>query len=151
MFVVYRCTTKDDENWAPLDAPPVWRYAAKDALQSPGVPAVEVFRKLVADSEKQLAKTPQSYSLTPPGRVAPNLRQAKLSHASDQCITAELHRAARMNDRLLETDSPKCLQSLVFGNFPCIGRSRVEVVSIPVLGNSRQLAKSHLSGKPTSM
>jgi hypothetical protein len=58
MFVVYRCTTKDDENWAPLDAPPVWRYAAKDALQSPGVPAVEVFRKVVADSEKQLAKTP---------------------------------------------------------------------------------------------
>jgi hypothetical protein len=49
MFVVYRCTTKDDENWAPLDAPPV---------QSPGVPAVEVFRKVVADSEKQLAKTP---------------------------------------------------------------------------------------------
>jgi hypothetical protein len=58
MFVVYRCTTKDDENWAPLDAPPVWRYAAKDALQSPGVPAVEVFRKVVADSEKQLTKTP---------------------------------------------------------------------------------------------
>jgi hypothetical protein len=58
MFVVYRCTTKDDPYWAPLDAPPVWRYAAKDALQSPGVPAVEVFRKLIADSEKQLAATP---------------------------------------------------------------------------------------------
>ena len=58
MFVLYRCTTKDDPNWNPLDAPPVWRYAAKDALQSPGVPAVEVFRKLIADSEKQLAATP---------------------------------------------------------------------------------------------
>jgi hypothetical protein len=58
MFVLYRCTTKDDPYWAPLDAPPVWRYAAKDALQSPGVPAVEVFRKLIADSEKQLAATP---------------------------------------------------------------------------------------------
>ncbi len=58
MFVLYRCTTKDDENWNRLDAPPVWRYAAKDALQSPGVPAVEVFRKLIADSEKQLAATP---------------------------------------------------------------------------------------------
>ena len=58
MFVLYRCTTKDDPNWSPLDAPPVWRYAAKDALQSPGVPAVEVFRKLIADSEKQLAATP---------------------------------------------------------------------------------------------
>ncbi len=34
---------------------PVWRYTAKDALESPGVPAVEVFRKLIADSEKQLA------------------------------------------------------------------------------------------------
>jgi hypothetical protein len=58
MFVLYRCTTKDDPNWNPLDAPPVWRYTAKDALQSPGVPAVEVFRKLIADSEKQLAATP---------------------------------------------------------------------------------------------
>ena len=58
MFVLYRCTTKDDANWNCLDAPPVWRYAAKDALQSPGVPAVEVFRKLIADSEKQLAATP---------------------------------------------------------------------------------------------
>jgi hypothetical protein len=58
MFVVYRSSTKDDPNWAPLDAPPVWRYAAKDALQSPGVPAVDVFRKLIADSEKQLAAKP---------------------------------------------------------------------------------------------
>jgi hypothetical protein len=58
MFVVYRSSTKDDPNWAPLDAPPVWRYAAKDALQSPAVPAVDVFRKLIADSEKQLAAKP---------------------------------------------------------------------------------------------
>ena len=57
MFVVYR-SSKDDPNSAPLDAPPVWRYAAEDALQSPDVPAVEVFRKLIADSEKQLAGTP---------------------------------------------------------------------------------------------
>jgi hypothetical protein len=29
-----------------------------DLIKSPGVPAVEVFRKLIADSEKQLAATP---------------------------------------------------------------------------------------------
>ena len=55
--MVYR-GSKDDPYWTPLDAPPVWRYTAKDALDSPGVPAVEVFRKLIADSEKQLAGTP---------------------------------------------------------------------------------------------
>jgi hypothetical protein len=53
MFVVYRGNL-----YNPLDSPPVWRYSAKDALQSPGVPAVEVFRKLIAESEKQLAGTP---------------------------------------------------------------------------------------------
>ena len=57
-FVVYRGSSKDDPHWDPLEAPPVWRYTAKDALDSPGVPAVEVFRKLIADSEKQLAGTP---------------------------------------------------------------------------------------------
>ena len=56
-FVVYR-GSKDDPYWGPLEAPPVWRYTAKDALDSPWVPAVEVFRKLIADSEKQLAGTP---------------------------------------------------------------------------------------------
>ncbi len=50
-FVVYRGNSKDD----PLDTPPVWRHTAKDALQSPGVPAVDMFRKLVEDTEKQLA------------------------------------------------------------------------------------------------
>jgi hypothetical protein len=53
MFVVYRSRVVNA-----LDAPPVWRYIAKDALDSPGVPAVEVFRTLIAQSEKQLAKTP---------------------------------------------------------------------------------------------
>ncbi len=56
MFVVYRGST--NPNWSPLDAPPVWRYSAKDALESPSVPAVEVFRKLVAESEKQLSSHP---------------------------------------------------------------------------------------------
>jgi len=56
MFVVYRGTT--DPNSSPLDAPSVWRYSGKDALASPSVPAVEVFRKLIAESEKQLASHP---------------------------------------------------------------------------------------------
>jgi hypothetical protein len=56
-FVVYR-GNKDDPNWSPLDAPAVWRYMAKNALEAPSVPAVEAFRKAVAESEKQLASTP---------------------------------------------------------------------------------------------
>lgn len=53
MFVVYRSHAVNG-----LDAPPVWRYIAKDALETPDVPVVEVFRTLVVQSEKQLAKTP---------------------------------------------------------------------------------------------
>lgn len=53
MFAVYRGTPLN-----PLDAPAVWRFTAKNALASPDVPAVEAFRKLVAESEKQLAANP---------------------------------------------------------------------------------------------
>jgi hypothetical protein len=53
MFVVYR-GRRDDA----LDTPALWRYSAKDALRSPGVPAVEAFRKLIAEAEKQQAATP---------------------------------------------------------------------------------------------
>jgi hypothetical protein len=53
MFVVYR-GKRDD----PLDAPAVWRYNAKDALRSPDVPAVEAFRKLILEAEKQRAAKP---------------------------------------------------------------------------------------------
>jgi len=36
-----------------MDSPPVWRYIKKDCLQPrPLVPAVEEFRKLVAEAEK---------------------------------------------------------------------------------------------------
>jgi hypothetical protein len=56
MFVLYRGSTNPD--WSPLDAPPVWRYSGKDALDAPSVPAVEAFRKLVAESDKQLASHP---------------------------------------------------------------------------------------------
>lgn len=52
VFAVYRMRPD------PLDAPAVWRYSAKNALASPDVPAVEVFRKLVAESEKQAAGKP---------------------------------------------------------------------------------------------
>jgi hypothetical protein len=56
MFAVYRGNM--DPNASPLDAPAVWRYSAKNALASPSVPAVEAFRKLVVESEKQLASQP---------------------------------------------------------------------------------------------
>lgn len=42
----------------PLDAAPMWRYIAKDALNAPEVRAVEQFRKAVADSEKQKKQKP---------------------------------------------------------------------------------------------
>jgi hypothetical protein len=42
----------------PLDRAPVWRYIAKDGLMTPAVPAVDAFRKAVADAEKAAAKTP---------------------------------------------------------------------------------------------
>jgi hypothetical protein len=58
MFVVYRGDPNHDGSANPLDSPPVWRYYAKDALESPSVPAVDVFRKLIAQAEKQQAGTP---------------------------------------------------------------------------------------------
>lgn len=36
----------------PLDSPPVWRYSAKNALESPSVPAVDQFRKAMEKTEK---------------------------------------------------------------------------------------------------
>jgi hypothetical protein len=57
MFVVYR-NHKGDSGNSPLDAPPVWRYSSGDALHSPDVPAVDKFRDLIAESEKQLAGKP---------------------------------------------------------------------------------------------
>jgi hypothetical protein len=42
----------------PLDAPPIWRYSARDALRGPQVAAVEQFRKAVDESEKQRQHKP---------------------------------------------------------------------------------------------
>jgi hypothetical protein len=53
IFAVYR-GKRDDA----LDSPPVWRYIQKDALRSPDVPAVDAFRKLVIEAEKQRAANP---------------------------------------------------------------------------------------------
>jgi len=55
--VVYR-NNKENPSGSPLDAPPVWRYSATDALADPEVPAVAVFRDVIAKSEKALNKTP---------------------------------------------------------------------------------------------
>ncbi|HYK37319.1 hypothetical protein [Alloacidobacterium sp.] len=56
-FVVYRGNLASSNTGIlnPLDSPPAWRYTAKNALASPGVPAVDAFRKAIADSEKALA------------------------------------------------------------------------------------------------
>jgi hypothetical protein len=56
MFVVYRGNRENQDE--ALDSSAVWRYIAKDAPRSPDVPAVDVFRKLIAESEKQLARKP---------------------------------------------------------------------------------------------
>ena len=53
MFAVYR--GKGDNA---LDAPAVWRYNEKDGLRSPGVPAVDAFRKVIVEAEKQKAARP---------------------------------------------------------------------------------------------
>jgi len=42
----------------PLDTAPAWRYVAKDGLFPHTVPAVEQFRKAIAQAEKAAAKTP---------------------------------------------------------------------------------------------
>jgi hypothetical protein len=56
-FMVYRGDRNHDDLSA-LDSPAVWRFTGKDALAAPAVPAVEAFRKAIADSEKQLAAKP---------------------------------------------------------------------------------------------
>jgi hypothetical protein len=52
-FLVYRGKVDD-----PLDSSPMWRYEAKDALKPHKVPAVDVFRKAVNESEQAVAKQP---------------------------------------------------------------------------------------------
>lgn len=53
IFAVYRGKGEDA-----LDSPTVWRCQAKDALRSPSVPAVDEFRKAIAEAEKQQAAKP---------------------------------------------------------------------------------------------
>jgi hypothetical protein len=53
MFAVFR-----GRRDSPLDSPAVWRYSAKDAFRTPAVPAVEEFRKAIAEAEKQRAAKP---------------------------------------------------------------------------------------------
>jgi len=42
----------------PLDAPAMWRYSGKNALNPPSIKAVEEFRKAVDESEKLMKKKP---------------------------------------------------------------------------------------------
>jgi hypothetical protein len=52
-FTVYQAGGED-----PLDASPAWRYTAKDGLRPHSVPAVDQFRKTLAEAEKAAAKNP---------------------------------------------------------------------------------------------
>ncbi len=54
-FAVYDGTVD-----SPLDRAPLWRYAAKNGLRSPDVPAVDEFRKIIEETEKQLQKQQQA-------------------------------------------------------------------------------------------
>jgi hypothetical protein len=58
-FLVYDATGQN-----PLDAPPGWRYIAKDALKPHTVPAVAEFKKAIDEAEKAAAK--QSQPKNPP-------------------------------------------------------------------------------------
>jgi len=42
----------------PLDAPPLWRYMAKDALNTPRVTAVEQFKNAISESEQHRQPKP---------------------------------------------------------------------------------------------
>ena len=52
-FLVY-----DGQVPQPLDSVPLWRYTAQDGLLPHSVPAVDAFRKAIADAEKAAAKKP---------------------------------------------------------------------------------------------
>jgi hypothetical protein len=52
-FLVYRGRIEN-----PLDGSPAWRYEAKNALKPHNVPAVDAFRKAVAEAEQVSAKQP---------------------------------------------------------------------------------------------
>jgi hypothetical protein len=52
-FVVYQGGIAN-----PLSSAPIWRYLANDGLHSHNVPAVDRFRKAVAETEKAAAKKP---------------------------------------------------------------------------------------------
>ncbi len=53
VFSVYQ-----GRNDNPLDASPAWRYIAKDGLRAHNVPAVDAFRKAIAQAEKAAGQKP---------------------------------------------------------------------------------------------
>lgn len=54
-FLVYEGQQAGQQKDA-LDTSPGWRYVARDGLRSHSVPAVDAFRKAIADAEKNSAK-----------------------------------------------------------------------------------------------
>lgn len=55
-FAVYRGSASGD-NREPLDSAPAWQVLRKDALKPHSVPAVEQFRKAVAEADRAAAQT----------------------------------------------------------------------------------------------
>ncbi|WP_213806011.1 hypothetical protein [Granulicella sp. dw_53] len=68
-FLVYEGTVSN-----PLDGTPGWRYDAPDALHSHNVPAVDRFRKAIADAEKAAAAK-QSQQNPPSAQTNPSTPQ----------------------------------------------------------------------------
>ncbi|MGB6835578.1 MAG: hypothetical protein WCA94_14530 [Candidatus Acidiferrum sp.] len=62
-FLVYEGGAMNP-NMNALDRTPAWRYQAKDALHSPEVPAVDVFRKAIEEAEKQQQQQQQKQQST---------------------------------------------------------------------------------------
>lgn len=60
MFEVYLGMTD-----YPLDSAPAWRYISKDCLRAPSVPAVEQFRKAIAEAEKAAQEKAQQKKKKP--------------------------------------------------------------------------------------
>jgi hypothetical protein len=54
VFIVY----EGQSTGSPKQQAPVWRYSNKNALHSPNVPAVDEFRKLIDEAEKQQKTKP---------------------------------------------------------------------------------------------
>ena len=57
-FIVYEGHSEGRSSGSLDQQAPAWRYSNKNALHSPNVPAVDEFRKLIEEAEKQQKTKP---------------------------------------------------------------------------------------------